>query len=384
MKIIDIKTYILSNQLQQPFAYSQGWVTHRSTTVVEVVTDLGLSGWGETFSVGLQTPEIAASIIESTFKPLLMGEDPTNTEVLWHKMYHHTRDYGRKGVVIGAISAIDIALWDIHGKVTNQPIYKLLGGAFREKIQAYATGFFRTKGQGEAKEMANEAMKHASDGFDLMKVKIGFGIQDDLDVINGVRNAIGDKITLMIDANHAYSAVDAVRLGLSLEKMDLRWFEEPVVPESIRAYQEVKRKLSIPIAGGEAEYTVFGFKNLLENNAIDIAQPDVCLVGGFTACKHIMALAYAYGVEVNPHVWGTAIGQYASLHLLAATPVSNHSLFAQQPVFEYDTSMHPFRTELVEQPIEHKNGWVDVPQGSGLGIKINRSFVENKGKLVTI
>ncbi|WP_407728517.1 mandelate racemase/muconate lactonizing enzyme family protein (plasmid) [Priestia megaterium] len=381
MKVVDIKTYILSSSLERPFAYSQGWVTKRSTTVVEIITDQGVSGWGETFSVGLQAPEIAASVIESVLKPLIIGEDPLAIEVLWHKMYHYTRDYGRKGVVIGAISAIDIALWDIMGKVTNQPIYKLLGGAFREKVQAYATGFFRTEGQGESKKMVSEALKHVSDGFDLMKIKIGFGIKDDLQVVNHIRDAVGDEIALMIDTNHAYSAIDAIRLGKALEPLNLRWFEEPVVPEDIAAYKHVKGQINIPIASGEAEFTVFGFRDLLESKAIDIAQPDVCLVGGFTACKHIMALAYAYGVEINPHVWGTAIGQYASLHLLAATPISHHSLFAQQPIFEYDTSPHPFRTNLVEIPINHVDGWVEIPQGAGLGLNLNRDFLKKHGTL---
>jgi len=376
VKIASVDTFILKSSLDKPFAYSQGWVTGRSTTVVRIRTDDGLEGWGETFSVGLQPPEISASVIENALKPLLIGKDPFSTEVLWNTMYVRTRDFGRKGVVVGAISAIDIALWDICGKATGLPVWKLLGGAFRDKIQCYATGFFRPGGQGQAREMAQEAVRHADAGFSLMKVKLGFGVADDIAVMNAIRDAVGDRAGFMIDVNHGYGPADAIKLGRALDDFNLRWMEEPVVPEDLKGYRRVRDALDIPIAGGEAEFSMYGFADLIAAGAVDIAQPDICLAGGFTALKHINVLAQTGGVQVYPHVWGTAIGQYASVHMIASTPTTHYALYADQPLFEYDTSSHPFRTALVDKPLNHQEGWLAVPEVPGLGFKVDLDFLE--------
>ena len=182
----------------------------------------------------------------------------------------------------------------------------------------------------------------------------------------------------MIDVNHAYGVADAIRLGRELEDMGwrLRWYEEPVVQEDLDGYAEVRRALATPIAGGENEYTLFGFKELLARRAIDIAQPDICIAGGFTGCRHIVALAHAHGVQVNPHVWASAVGQAASLQLIAAIPVANHSLFPKDILLEFDTSSHPFR----ERSDRHaaapaaKAGW-RFRRSPGLGIEVNRKIL---------
>lgn len=377
MKITEVKSYALRSPLDQPFAFSQGWVRQRSATLVEVVTDEGIVGWGEAFAQGLEPPEIARAVIESALKPLVIGADPLDTEVLWHRMYHQTRDYGRKGSVVAAISAIDIALWDIAGKVRGVPTYRLLGGAFRTRVQAYATGFYRIRGQGEASRLSEEAVRHYEAGLTAMKVKLGYGVDDDIAVMEEVRRALDERsVTLMVDTNHAYGVAEAIRLGRALEPYHLRWYEEPVVPEDIAGYREVRQALSIPIAGGENEHTLFGFRELLGQRAVDIAQPDIGSAGGFTACRHILALAQAHGVQVNPHVWGSAIAQAASLQLIAAIPVAHHSVFAAEPIFEYDRSAHPFRQHLVEHPIQQVNGWVEIPSGPGLGVTVDRSVID--------
>ena len=377
MKITEIKTYALQSPLTQPFAFSQGWVHRRSATIVEVITDSGISGWGEAFAQGLEPPQIALAAIESGLKPLLIGANPLDTEVLWHRMYHATRDYGRKGSVISAISAIDIALWDIAGKVYGQPIHQLLGGAFRQKVQAYATGFYRIKGQGEATRLGEEAVQHYEAGFRAMKVKLGFGIDDDREVMKEVRRALGGrKVELMVDTNHAYGVADAVRLGAALEEYDLRWYEEPVVPEDHAGYRELRSRLRVPIAGGENEHTLYGFREFLGARCVDIAQPDLGSCGGITAARHIVALAQAHGVQVNPHVWGSAIAQAASLQFIAAVPTAHHSVFAAEPILEYDRSSHPFREHLVSQPLQHVNGWVTIPNRPGLGVEVDRAILE--------
>ena len=146
------------------------------------------------------------------------------------------------------------------------------------------------------------------------------------------------------------------------------------MPEDLKGYRRVRDALDIPIAGGEAEFTMYGFADLIAADAIDIAQPDICLAGGFTALRHINVLAQTGGVQVNPHIWGTAIGQYASLHMIASTPTTHHALYADQPLFEYDTSAHPFRTSLVDKPLEHKDGWLAVPNAPGLGFQVDEEF----------
>ena len=377
MKITAVRVRVLRSPLEQPFAFSQGWVSSRGATLVEVSTDEGITGWGEALCQGLQPPEIAAATIEHALAPLVMGADPLEPEVLWHRMYHQTRDYGQKGAVIGAISALDIAFWDIAGKARGEPVARLLGGMFRHRVQAYATGFYRIKGKGEAARLAQEAERHVSQGFSAYKVKLGFGIEDDLAVMRAVKESAG-KHEAMIDTNHAYGVAEAIRLGRSLEDMGwrLRWYEEPVVQEDLDGYGEVRRSLTTPIAGGENEYTAFGFRNLFAHRAVDIAQPDLCIAGGFTACRHIVALAHAHGVQVNPHVWASAVGQAASLQFIASIPVANHSLFPSDILLEFDTSSHPFREHLTDMPLRQRGGWVDIPQKPGLGIDIDRKVLE--------
>jgi len=377
MKITDIAIHVLKSPLAEPFAFSQGWVRQRSATLVEVLTDEGVSGWGEAFAQGLEPPEIAATVIDKALRPLVTGADPLDTEVLWHRMYHMTRDYGRKGSVVAAISAIDMALWDIAGKVFGVPVYRLLGGAFRTRVQPYATGFYRIKGQGEGKRLAEEALRHFEAGFCLMKVKLGYGVEDDIACMREIGGATAGKpITLMVDTNHAYGRAEALRLGRALEEYALRWYEEPVAPEDIAGYAEMRARLTMPIAGGENEHTLFGFRELLGAGAVDVAQPDIGSCGGITAARHIMALAQSHGVQVNPHVWGSAVAQAASLQVIAAVPVAHHSLYAQEPVLEYDRSSHPFRQQLVRDPVQQVGGWVQIPDRPGLGVEIDRAMLE--------
>jgi D-galactarolactone cycloisomerase len=377
MKIVDIKTYALLAPLEKPFAFSQGWVRKRSATLVEVVTENGISGWGEAFNQGLEPPQISAATIEHALKPLLIGASALDTEVLWHKMYHATRDYGRKGSVMAAISAVDIALWDIAGKAYGVPIYQLLGGAFRQRVQAYATGFYRVSGPGEAARLGEEALAHWEAGFAAMKVKLGFGIADDIAVMHEVQRALGIRpATLMVDTNHAYGVADALRLGKALEPFSLRWYEEPVAPEDYAGYRELRSKLSIPSAGGENEHSLYGFRELLGQRCVDIVQPDIGSAGGFTACRHIIALAHAHGIQVIPHVWGSAVLQAAALQLIAAVPVTHHSLFPAEPIFEYDQSAHPMRTALVAEPLQQVGGWIDIPTKPGLAIDVDRRPIE--------
>ena len=381
IKITSLKVHVIQSPLETPFAFSQGWVNKRSATIVEVETNDGITGWGEAFCQGLEPPQISAAVIENSLKDLIINENPLDIERIWFKMYNQTRDFGRKGSVISGISAIDIALWDIAGKYYKKPIYQLLGGAFRKKIKPYATGFYRLNGKNEAERLSDEALMHYENGFDHMKIKLGFGVSDDLKVMESIQKTLSNKnCTFMIDINHAYGVTEALELGYALEEFNLRWYEEPVVPENIQGYAYLRNKLKIPIAGGENEHTLYGFKDLFKLGCIDIAQPDIGSCGGITGAKHISILAQSFGIEVNPHVWGSAVAQSASIHFIASLPATNHSLFTRQPILEYDQSDHPFRQKLLKNPIKMNKGYIIVQESPGLGIEVNKEII-NKYKI---
>lgn len=377
MKITQVDIFVVKAPLDTPFAFSQGWVHQRAATLVRITTESGLQGWGEAFTQGLEPPEIAAAAVGSALVPLVLGQDALSPAVLWTSMYNRTRDFGRKGSVMSAISAIDIALWDIVGKHYSAPVSALLGGAYRTSVQPYATGFYRLKGQGETARLTEEALRHRDSGFQAMKIKLGFGVRDDLKVMHSIQEALNDpEIELMIDTNHAYGRSDAIRLGRGLSDFSLRWYEEPVVPEDIQGYVAVRAALDMPIAGGENEHSLYGYNALFRADALDVAQPDIGSCGGFTAVRDVLTMAQANGVMLNPHVWGTAIAQAASLQFIATIPVANHSLNAIEPVLEYDLSSHPFRQDLIAQPWQMENGRVAIPDRPGLGIEVNMDTIE--------
>ncbi|MBR1242102.1 mandelate racemase/muconate lactonizing enzyme family protein [Bradyrhizobium sp. AUGA SZCCT0240] len=368
MKITDIRTHILQATLSQPFAYSRAWYDTRTAMLVEIETDGGLIGWGECYG-----PAAINSAVVKSVAPWLIGEDPLRTDFLWQTVYARLRDHGQKGVVIEGLSGIDIALWDIKGKHFGVPAHQLLGGRVRSEVQAYATGLYRRKSGDPQRYLAEEAAGYVAEGFKAVKLKVGFGVEEDAAVTRAVREAIGPGIALMVDANHAYDATAAIRLGRMIEPHDIGWFEEPVPPEDLAAYREVRSALSIPIAGGECEFTRFGFRDVLVSRAMDIIQPDTCAAGGLSECKKIADMAEAFGIRYNPHVWGTGIAIAASLQLLAVLPTHTPSSLAPlQPMLEFDRTEHPIRQAILKRPIEHERGIVRVPDGPGLGVEVDR------------
>jgi D-galactarolactone cycloisomerase len=302
MKIREVKTYPLDAALAEPFAYSQAWYDRRGAVLVEIVGDDGLSGWGEAFG-----PASLTAPIVDFYKPLLVGSDAFATELHCQTLYNRLRDHGQKGLAIEALSAVDIALWDLKGRHLGLPVHRLMGGPLRTRIQAYAIGFYRKRDGDPVAYLCDEARQRADAGFTAIKLKLGFGIDEDVRLCREIRRAIGDHMTIMVDANHAYDATAAIRLGQRIEEFDIAWFEEPVPPEDLQGYKQIKSALSIPIAGGEAEFTRWGFRRLLIERAVDILQPDVCAAGGISECKKIADMANAFGVRVCPHVWGTGV-----------------------------------------------------------------------------
>jgi len=368
MKIKRVRTHILSAALSQPFAYSRAWYDTRMAMVVEIETDNGLVGWGECYGPA----RITAAVVEGV-ATLLIGEDPLRIDHLWRKVYSTLRDHGQKGVVIEGLSGIDIALWDIKGKHFGVPVHRLLGGGIRDTVQAYATGLYRRKSGDPLRYLPEEAAGYVAEGFKAVKLKVGFGVEEDAAVTAAVREAIGPDVALMVDANHAFDATAAIRVGRIIERHGIGWFEEPVPPEDLAGYREVKSALSIPIAGGECEFTRFGFRDVLATRAMDIIQPDTCAAGGLSECKKIADMAEAFGIRYSPHVWGTGIAIAASLQLLAVLPSHTPlSLAPLDPMLEFDRTEHPIRQAVLTRPIEHVGGMVAVPDGPGLGIEIDR------------
>ena len=368
MKIRDVKVYVLEAALAEPFAYSQAWYERRGACLVEIVGENGLSGWGEAFGPA----RLTAPIVEF-YKPLLIGADALATEAIWQTLYNRLRDHGQKGLAIEALSAVDIALWDLKGRHLGLPVHRLLGGPLRSRVEAYATGFYRKRGGDPLSYLVAEAHQRVAEGFGAIKLKLGFGLDNDLRLCEAVRRAIGDGVRIMVDANHAYDATAAIHLGRRIEPLDIAWFEEPVPPEDHAGYHEVKAALAIPVAGGEAEFTRWGFRPLIAERLVDILQPDICAAGGISETKKIADMANAFGVRVNPHVWGTGVALAASLHLIAALPHNPPGLHPIEPLLEFDCSEHPIRMAVLEEPIKQHGGWVEIPQGPGLGIAVDRA-----------
>ncbi|HLJ15981.1 MAG TPA: mandelate racemase/muconate lactonizing enzyme family protein [Bryobacteraceae bacterium] len=368
MKICRIQTFHLRANLSTEFAFSQFRYSTRETALVAIETSGGLTGWGEAY--GPAAPAKAA--IEHLFAPLIDGRDARDHEDLWHLMFARSVDHGQKGTLLAAISALDIALWDLKAQAAGLPLYRVLGAAETVSIPCYATGFYFSDGEPLEIKFAREAEQYLSQGFRAMKMKVGLGIQRDAALVAAVRAAIGPDVRLMIDANHAYTAVEAIALGRRVEQHDIFWFEEPVSPLDLDGYAEVKRALTIPIAGGECEHTRFGFEPLLRRRLVDFAQPDLCGCGGISEAMKIATLASIYNVHVTPHAWGSSIGQAAALHFYAARPRHPATLTLEDKLIECDRSEHPFRTAIVERPIQFEAGQWNLPQTPGLGIAVNR------------
>lgn len=367
MIVTSVHTHILHHKLEQPFQSAFSTFYNRRHMLVEIVCDNGLVGWGEC----LGPADINVAIVKM-MTPLLIGKQALDIELIWNELYSQFRDQGQRGAILTSISGIDIALWDLSGKYYNKPIYQLLGGAYRKKIPAYATGGFRIVGKDRIASLVAETDGYVKQGFKALKIKIGFGIELDIAAIAAVRQAIGPKISLMIDANHGYDLCDAIKIGQLAAQYDIDWFEEPVIPEALNCYREMRNRQPIPVAGGETWHSRWGINEALKQQSVDIIQPDVCGVGGLTEARKIITLADIHHVRLVPHVWGTSIAMAAGLHFHAIIPPSPNAHESRSPHFEFDQTHNPFRNAIVEDPIQHNNGIIEVPEGPGLGIKVIR------------
>ena len=374
MRIQSIESFLLEAPIAVPFGWSQGWTDRRHCGLVKITTDDGVVGWGE----GLSSP--SAALLHDGFAPLLLGADPMPRNGLWEKMFHHLYNAGLAGGYGGsAISAVDIALWDIAGKAAGLPVYELLGGRVRDKIAVYATGLYYTEGEFPDR-LLDEARLYVALGFGGMKTKVGgLSVREDVERVAAIREAIGPDIFLMVDANQSYNATTAIRIGREMDNLEVFWFEEPVGAKDGEGYLQVKNALPMAIAGGENLRTRFECKEYIGRRAVDIIQPDVVIVGGVTELHRVAQMANAFGILCNPHVWGSPVMIAASLHVASTIPpcppARNPLPYQQEPVMEFDRTPSPIR-EGIATPFEQSGGFLAVPTAPGLGVEIDEKAVE--------
>ncbi|HEY5829258.1 MAG TPA: mandelate racemase/muconate lactonizing enzyme family protein [Hyphomicrobiaceae bacterium] len=371
MRIADVRTHVLEAKLSEPFAWSFNSTALRTACLVEIACEDGTVGWGECFG-----PAALNAAIVAAFRPHLIGADPLAGDRIWLHLYNHFRDQGQRGLTITALSGVDVALWDIRGKHFGAPIHVLMGGPVRRQVAAYATGTYRRGDADPLGYIVDEVKGYAREGFHAVKLKIGFGVPQDAALIRACRDAVGPKVGLMLDANHGYDVAEAIELGRRVAACDIGWYEEPVVPEDLAGYAEVRRGQPIPVAGGETWFTRWNFRDVFAARAADIIQPDICAAGGLTESKKIADMGEAFGVRCVPHVWGTGVGLATALQLLAVLPNNPPRHTPVEPILEFDRSEHPFRQAVLTSPIEHDGGIVRIPDGPGLGISVDRGALE--------
>lgn len=336
--------------------------------VVEVETDDGVIGLGN----AALAPKIAKQIVDSYLTPIVIGSDPWDYELLWQRMYRSTLAWGRKGVAMAAISAVDLAIWDILGKSVNQPVFKLLGGRTKTKIPCYASKLYSQP----LDSLAAEAEKYLQQGFSAMKMRFGWGPQDgpagmrrNVDLVRTVREVIGDDVDLMLEVYMGWSLEYARRMLPLLAEFNPRWLEEPVIADDIAGYAELRAMNIMPISGGEHEFTLYGFQQLLDARAIDVIQYDTNRVGGITAARKINALAEARGIPVIPHA-----GQMHNYHLTMSSLASPMAEYFPVHGVEIGNELFYY---LFEGEPEPENGFLDLDDNiAGLGVRVSEKHLK--------
>ncbi len=355
MKITGIQAIPLAIPMKPMDPPSTWRAGTRKQIVVRVVTDDGLTGTGEAFAYG--APLAVCAVIDESLAPLLIGQDAATIESLVDLMHRATMIYGRRGLAMFAISGVEIALWDLLGRALGAPVSALLGGAVRPRLPAYAS-LLRYDSPAD---VARTCAHLVSRGFGMLKLH-----QTDVDSVRAAREAVGDDVELMLDTNCPWSPDDAIRMARALEPYRLFWLEEPVwPPEDYAGLARVAAATETPIALGENESTLYGFREIVQQRAGDILQPSITKVGGISEFKKIVALAQSANIPIAPHSFYFGPGLAATLHVAASF---GGALPVEFPTGELET---PFLTH----PIEARNGRIEVPQGPGLGVEVNEEAI---------
>ncbi len=370
MKIRDLKTTILYCPFKQNIHDAARRIAGRDVLLVEIFTDEEITGLGFLTGLGVASGSeivVINEIIEKGLKPMVLGQDPLSIERLWQGMYLGTTRYGRKGAAVRAISGVDMALWDIVGKKTGLPVYKLLGG-YADRAKVYASGGFYTE-RNEIEELADEMRSYLDRGFKAVKMKVGRDVRKDVIRVEAVRKAVGDDVDLLVDANEAWDLTSALRFIEATKPCRIFWLEEPLMPDDIDGYVRLTAQSVVPIAAGENEYTKYGFKDLIARNAVHVVQPDVTRVGGISEWMKVAALARTWNMPCVTHA-------VQEVHISVVTAISN------SPIMEYFTHEHYLQTFLsdlfVEPACVHQvvDGFVEAPQAPGLGLRVDPELVK--------
>ncbi|MBW1698532.1 MAG: mandelate racemase/muconate lactonizing enzyme family protein [Deltaproteobacteria bacterium] len=364
MKIEKIEAFPLKAGIEKPFRISTTTFREVSALIVQVTTDNGLTGIGE--SVVRTAAGATMSIVTEMLAPLIIGKDPMNIARLWWDMFSAMRTRGHtKGHFVEAISGIDVALWDIVSKAQDLPVYRALHGFGRKTLPAYGSSIFCD----DVEKMAARAEEFLEMGYRAIKIKLGMGIRSDVEAVKAIRSSVGDDIALMVDANSRYDAATAIRIGRKLEPCDIDWFEEPVPPYDLKGYERVRKGQPLPVASGEGEFSLYGFRDLLSTGAVDILQPDIGRVGGFTEGMRIAALTQAYNLSISPHTgMFSALNVVVAMHYAAAVP--------NFLIFEFMEVDHPLMDIFKTPMIRPKGGTLQLPEKPGLGVELDMNKIK--------
>jgi D-arabinonate dehydratase len=363
MEITEVDSFAVSIPLKEPVAFATKVVEERDHAIVYVRTDDGTEGLG--YSLGYGGAEVIAAAVEKVLAPLIVGEDPRDTEKLWRRMFDESVQIGRKGVVMRAISMIDTALWDIKAKDADQPLYKLLG-AYTDEVPAYASGGYYREGKG-LEGLREEMETYVERGHDVVKMKVGrLSVEEEVERVRTAREAIGPERTLLMDANGKWkNKQEAVNACRRFAEYDPYFIEEPVMPDSVELMAEVNAALDFPVAAGELEFSRYGFAELMRENAVDIIQPDVTVVGGVTEWMRVAHTAASRDIFVAPHYnW--------DLHIQLLAAIEN-GLWIEY--FYRDSDVKAF-DDVLEHPIEPENGVIKLPDRPGHGVALKDDALE--------
>lgn len=365
MKIALVEVFPLAHTLDVPRGDGRGISTHRATTIVKITTDDGAHGWGQG-----GRPEV----IREVLAPLLVGEDPRETGRLWHRMFQASRGDRR------SVGAVDVALWDVKGRLTGLSVAQLLGGSLRDAVPAYASLHNYAPAPDLSEELAAAVRDAQARGFRALKMKIGGRpLKEDLGYIRLAREVAGEGMDLVADANQCYTVPMAVKVGRALEALDFAWFEEPIPNPDVAGYAHLCQTLDIAVSGYEGIGDPAEIGPILRTRAVDLYQPDVVGSGGFTVIPHLEKLATALGASFTCHVWDSALTQVASLHFLSTLPAwQAQSMVEVPPPLEVTTlPRQPLNAELlIGAPTVRLDGTIRVPTGPGLGVEVSPETLE--------
>ncbi len=374
MKIERIVTHPLVARLERAVMFAIGPYDTFMGTLVEVITDDGHRGVGE--CIVRRAPRVTATIVQDLLAPVLLGRDPRDVGRLWEEMFAQLRRWGHsRGFVLEAMSGVDIALWDLIARDSGEPLYRVLRGAGRERVPCYASKVYLADITG----MVAQARQQVESGYGAIKVQVGRnetqgGLRADVATVRAIREAVGPEVTILLDANGAFDAATAIRLCRHLEPLDVTWLEEPVPADDVSGYALIRRSTSVPLAGGESEFGIFGFRDLIARRALDVLQPDVARIGGFTPAQWVGALAYAHNLRVAPHTgFSAGVAHLAALHLAAATPnlMTYEYMLPDLLAAGGGTLQNPLR-EIFTAPFPvPAAGTIGLPSGPGLGLDVD-------------